>query len=233
VDYGEVDRIINEHGFSAEPAFSDVTVAIRPIPEMDGCPLGLYYPASGTIVIPPDGYPSVILHELGHRYGHYYYNNLSEQFAESFRKRYQGGTAVMYAGRDFARLPKMGSLFEEGEPGAFAMWTEGPVSPQALATLKEYFAACSCGEPPPQVFYNGDNINVKFVKGVDWPVIFTGGLAALATVGAAAIAYAIYKTAKDSPWVFPLIVFGGIAGAILIGRAITGRTTRSRALARA
>lgn len=233
MDYEDVDRIINEHGFGAEPAFRDVTVAVRPIPDMDGCPLGLYYPASGTIIVPPDGYPSVLLHELGHRYGHFHFGNLSEQYAESFRKKYQGGQALMYAGSDFARLPKMGSLFAEGEAGVLALWTDTPISQEAVARLADYFASCSCGEAVPQISYGVDSINVKFVKGVDWPAIATGGLYALAAAGAAAMVYAIYKIAKESSWVFPLVMFGGLAGAILIGKAVTRRVIRTRAPVRA
>ena len=147
MDYEDVDRVINDIGFQSEPAFRDVTIAIRPIPDMNGCPLGLYYPESGTIVVPPDGYPSVLRHELGHRYGHYYNNDLSEQFAESFRRRYEGGSALMYAGSDFSRLPKMDRLFAEGEKGTLALWTDTRVSPEAVGMLSSYYAACSCGNP--------------------------------------------------------------------------------------
>ncbi len=223
MDYEEVDQIINENGFNNEPAFDNVTVAIRDIPDMDGCPLGLYYPATGTVVIPPDGYPSVLLHELGHRYGDYYYGDLSEQFAEKFRTKYQDGYALMYAGRDFSRLPKMGSLFEEGEAGTFAMWTDQPLTPEQIYGLQEYMAAFSLGEPLPRISYDGDTLNINFVKGVDWPVIISGGLAAIAAAGGGALAYAIYKTAQQSPWVIPLVLFGGLAGIVLIGKSAARR----------
>lgn len=104
MDYQQVDDIIRLYGFASEPAFTDVIVSIHDIPP-DMNAIGLYYPGSGTIVIPPDGQDSVFLHELGHRYGDYYYENLSEQFAEQFRHRYQYGQPYAAFGRDISYVP--------------------------------------------------------------------------------------------------------------------------------
>jgi hypothetical protein len=218
MNYQQVDQIINSHGFANEPAFRDVTVSIAPIPNMDGCPLGLYYPGSGTIVVPPDAYPAVLEHELGHRYGHYHYNNLSEAFAESFRQKYQTGRAILYAGPDFARLPKMGTLFAEGQKGEVQLAFDRPLSHQALAILKAELHAQSRGEPIPRVYFTEDPhvIGLNFTRGVDWLLIIGVSLAALTVAGVGAIAYAIYKAARDTPWVFPLALFGTIAGTMLV-----------------
>jgi hypothetical protein len=35
--------------------------------------------------IPPDSDEETVFHELGHRYGHYHNDNLSEEFAEWYR----------------------------------------------------------------------------------------------------------------------------------------------------
>ena len=88
MEFSDVDRVLEMTGLSSEPAFRDVWVAIRPINqqnENERGAIGLYYPGHGLIVMPPDGKDEVLVHELGHRYGHYHYNDLSEQFAERFR----------------------------------------------------------------------------------------------------------------------------------------------------
>ena len=218
MDYQVVDQIINSHGFRNEPAFRDVYVEVAPIPNMDGCPLGLYYPGSGLIVVPPDAYPSVVLHELGHRYGHYHYNNLSEQYAESFRQKYQTGRSVLYAGGDFRRLPKMGALFAEGQRGEVQLAFDRPLSYQAMGMLKSELQAQSRGESIPKLYFTQDPnvIGLNFTRGVDWMMIIAASLATLAVAGAGAIAYAIYKAARDTPWVIPLAIFGTIAGTMLV-----------------
>jgi hypothetical protein len=94
LDYGYFDKLIQKHGWENEPAFDKVLLEIAPLPPMPGHPLGLYYPdpdhtlkvQPGTIWVPPESDEETSLHELGHRYGHYYYGDLSEEFAENFRK---------------------------------------------------------------------------------------------------------------------------------------------------
>lgn len=74
-----------------DPAFESVTFVIDEPPSILGIPtMGAYFPDTGTIVIAPDSNEACVLHELGHRHGHFYSNNLSEGYAEDFRKVYQG-----------------------------------------------------------------------------------------------------------------------------------------------
>ena len=74
-----------------DPAFESVTFVIDEPPAILGIPtMGAYFSDTWTIVIAPDGNESCVLHELGHRHGHFYSNNLSEGYAENFRKIYQG-----------------------------------------------------------------------------------------------------------------------------------------------
>ena len=92
MDYNTFDQILNKYRLNEEPAFRDVKVAISPIPD-EYHALGLYYPDAykgynvepGTIWIPPESDEETALHELGHRFGHYYDNDLSESLAEKFR----------------------------------------------------------------------------------------------------------------------------------------------------
>lgn len=217
MDYSDVDRIITNRGFASERAFKDVIVSIHPIPNLDGCPLGLYYPDSGMIVIPPEGQEPALLHELGHRYGHYYYNNLSEQYAEDFRRRYQTGPVTMYHGSNFAALPKMGRIFAEGERGAVEVGFDRPLHGDDLFLLQSELYAHANGEPVPRIYVASTPVvRLEFTKGVDWLIVVAGSLAALAIAGVGAIAYAIYKAARDTPWVIPLALFGTIAGTMLV-----------------
>lgn len=216
MDYSEVDRIINSHGFASEPAFKDVYVSVHNISSYYPCVLGLYYPDSEVIVIPPDGLESTMLHELGHRFNHFYYNDLSEEAAEVFRKRYQGAAALMYRGQDFTRLPRMGMLFSEGEPGAIEL-DSTRVSNEALNSLAYSLYERSNGEAVPRMYVGESAVRLEFTKGVDWLAIIAGALAA---AGLVSISYAIYKTAQQHPWVIPLALFGSIAGMALIGREV-------------
>lgn len=222
MDYNDISRIMSSHSFPAESAFRDVTISISPIPDMDGCPLGLYYPGSGTIVIPPDGYKSVVYHELGHRYGHYHFGDLSEEFAERWRERYQPGRVVMYAGGDFRRLPAMGRLFTEGQHGDIQVAFQKPLSPDQLSSLTERLYQQSRGERIPRVYYTDDpnTIGLGFTMGIDWLAITAGVLAGAAVLGVGAIAYAIYKTAKQNPWVVPMVIVGALATGALIKAAV-------------
>ena len=89
MDATTIDSVMRATGLAADPAFEALTFLIEPIPWMNGYPRGLYFPATKTIVLPPDANESVLLHEVGHRYGDFYYGDLSEEFAEAFRMRYQ------------------------------------------------------------------------------------------------------------------------------------------------
>jgi len=214
MDFQEVDQILARHGLSQEPAFDKVSIDIRPIPDMNGCPLGLYYPDSATIVIPPDGYESVLLHELGHRYGHYYYDNLSEVFAEDYRRRYQRGNALMYSGGDFTRLQRFGELFQEGEKGTLAMAFSSPLSSSDLRALQDGYWLYSNGEPIPHLTYSENGLptlTIRFQKGVDWLAI-TGAVMASVLVGSVvAVGYAVYKIADTMPWFIPVALFGVVS----------------------
>jgi hypothetical protein len=98
MNYDEIDAFLKKTGLASEPAFDNLhvmTAEIAPTPHSKI--LGLYFPEGdsggefgnlppSTTVLPPDVSKSTVLHELGHRYGHYYYDDLSEEFAEAYRK---------------------------------------------------------------------------------------------------------------------------------------------------
>ncbi len=90
MDARTIDRVMYGKGLAADPAFQALTIIIEPIPCFNGCPLGLYYHDTRTIVVPPEADESTLLHELGHRYGDFHYQDLSEEFAERFRVGYEG-----------------------------------------------------------------------------------------------------------------------------------------------
>jgi len=230
MDFIEIDQIMSAKHLADNPAFDNLHILIESIPCTDTCPLGLYYPDTATVILPPDASEAALLHELGHRYGHYYYNDLSEKYAESFRARYQPkGRALLYVGNDFGNLPRFGSLFEEGERGAVEIALLQPLTADELHLIKSQFH--SYGEPAPRVHYGNSEIpfvRVEFTKGVDWVVIIGGAMAAtiVATVGA--MGYAIYKVSKELPWIIPLSIAG--TGALFLLRAMT-REAAKRGLA--
>jgi len=231
VDYNAFGAIMSAKGIANDPAWRDLNVLIAPTPNMDGCPLGLYFPDHKLVQIPPDATEAVELHELGHRYGHYHYNDLSERFAEQFRKRYQGGLVRLYRGDDFSRLPKFGRLFEEGERGAIEVAFRRPLVAKELQAIKAPFYGH--GEAVPRFYYGDDScpwVRVEFTKGVDWMVVLGASLAGtiVATVGV--IGYAVYKVSKELPWVVPVSLFG--TGLFFLLRA-AARQARKTALARA
>jgi hypothetical protein len=90
----DIRLIMSRYGLLGEPAFAQTRFAVEPIPCRNGCPIGLYDPDLNLITLEPDYNDAVVLHELGHRYGDVYRNDLSEEYAESFRKRYQGGVSL-------------------------------------------------------------------------------------------------------------------------------------------
>ena len=93
MNYEYFDEILRAHGIQDEPAFDKVLVEIAPLPAQYRDTLGLYYPdpdhavqvEPGTIWIPPNADEETVLHELGHRRGHFYHNDLSEKTAEAYR----------------------------------------------------------------------------------------------------------------------------------------------------
>lgn len=117
MSYPEIRDIMVEKGLAQDPVFRNLNFAIvdSQLPCLpEGCPLGLYFPDQEyikglgivpprTIVIPYDCSEGVLLHELGHHYGNVYKNNLSEAFAEDFRRKYGGAVPAM-ACAQFARM---------------------------------------------------------------------------------------------------------------------------------
>jgi hypothetical protein len=94
MDARTIDRVMFGKGLVSDPAFQGLTFLIEPIPYTNGCPLGLYFHDTGLIWIPPEADESTLLHEVGHRYGDYYYHDLSEGFAEYFRMWYEQSAAL-------------------------------------------------------------------------------------------------------------------------------------------
>jgi hypothetical protein len=104
MDHQSLQQILDRYGLASEPAFDDVKVEISPIlPDRKGRQaLGLYFPTEELIVLPPTldvevgtlG-ESVAIHEFGHRHGHFYYNNLTEPYAENYRREYVGDPIML------------------------------------------------------------------------------------------------------------------------------------------
>lgn len=225
MDYPTIDRLMAAKSLASNPAFEDLYISIQPMPNLNGCPLGLYYPDRSMIALPSDATQGALFHELGHRHGHYYYDDLSEAYAESFRRKYQKGRALLYSGNDLANLPRLGSLFEEGERGAVEIALLQPLTPDQLHQIKSQFY--SYGEPIPKFHYGNSEvpwIRIDFTKGVDWLVVIGSVMAAsvLATVGA--LGYAVYKVSEELPWIAPVSLLG--VGMFFLLRAMAREAAR-------
>lgn len=243
MDPQQIEQVLRTYALAHEPAFDSLHFRIEPItcPKPGSCPLGLYFPdgvdlqhSYGTIIIPPTASEGTLLHELGHRYGHFYYDNLTEPYAEAFRKHYQKvPRAMLYVGRDWDNVSGFSALFEEGEKGAVEVGLRQPLSYSQVLGVKQQLVAAqqrahAMHEPSPTVIYGrhpGPVLRVEFTQGISWMPIIGMILAGGVVAGAAAMGYAIYKIANEAPWVVPTVAFGLLAGMILIGSAVAKRAT--------
>ena len=228
MDFQEIESIMAAKGLSGDPAFNSLHFLVEEIPCFNGCPLGLFYPDSATIILPPDATDSALLHELGHRHGQYYRDDLSEVYAESFRKAHEKGRALLYAGTRLENLPSLGALFEEGEKGAVEITFNRPLAMDELYALKDQFYGY--GEAPPRFFYGVDEvpfIRIEFTQGVNWPVIIGAAMAGVAVLTAASLGYVLYKAAKDMPWIVPVSLFA--FGMYMVLRAASGEVKKYKA----
>lgn len=228
MDYDQFFNLMARKGIINDPAFRDFNVRIEDTPNLNGCPLGVYFPSrevvngklypAKTIIVPPDSTEWTALHELGHHHGKYYHGDLSERYADKYMMQYAHGPVMLYRGTDFTRLPKFSKIFDEGERGVLGVAFSKPLNPTDLEAFQVRFHGF--GEAVPLLRYRPDPIpaiGMDFVKGVDWLTIAVAGLSALALAGIGAIAYSIYKIASEAPWVFPVAIAGGVAAAILFG----------------
>jgi len=232
MDYREIDQIMTAKRLSDNPAFGDeLAISLESIACTNSCPLGLYFPVSEwspnvqryvrgeTIILPPDACEGALFHELGHRHGHYYYDNLSEKYAEDFRRKYQKGRALLYLGNDLSLLPKFGKLFEEGERGAVELALSQKLTPAELYNVEDTLYSYSRNDEPAPVVHYGNSapwLRVEFTTGADFMVIIGSLMAAtvLATVGA--LGYAVYKISDELPWIVPLTIFGALSTMLLL-----------------
>jgi len=113
VDIQRIKDVISDLHLEGEPAFKNLRTVISPHlyppyaekpalvlydinlgceftpflkPDFDHY-LGALFPdegEAGLIVLPPTASESTLLHELGHRIGFFYYNDLSEDFANAY-----------------------------------------------------------------------------------------------------------------------------------------------------
>jgi hypothetical protein len=103
MDYQAIDTFMKKNGLDKDPAFENLHFLNEPIPSAKNRTiLGLYFPEGSephheygflppsTIVLPEDADTSTLLHELGHRHGHFYHNDISEPYAEEYRKLHEG-----------------------------------------------------------------------------------------------------------------------------------------------
>ena len=153
LDYDRIDNIIRSRGLENEQAFKGTIFYVEPIPCLGGngaCPIGLHLYKENKIIVSPGWSEGTVLHELGHRYGYYYYNDLSESYAESFRKGQMvyllpqrfvigEGSGAEMAAVDWAKID---TLFTVGDKGEFVWRMDVPITATDVTALQNtYFGA--------------------------------------------------------------------------------------------
>ncbi len=200
MDYLHIATVMDNLGLIQEPAFKDVQFFIGPMPKLDGCPLGLFWPDNREVNIPVEANDVVLLHEMGHAYGQYYFNDLSEPYAERWRRAYQKQPVAFYgASNRWDNLPKYDKLFEEGEQGVLEVAFSRLLRPGEAAAFQEaVYSRAIPREPLPALHYVApragawiETMRMDFTKGADWLSIAARALRSLAS---ASVAYGVYKT---------------------------------------
>jgi len=110
---------MKETGLADELAFDQLNFLTETIPPQGNKKiLGLYFPEGerpntqfgplppSTIILPADANVETLLHELGHRHGDYYYNDISEEYAENYRMKHSRA-AKSYARSMLIKMPRV------------------------------------------------------------------------------------------------------------------------------
>jgi hypothetical protein len=137
MDFETVQRTLDKYELSNDPAIIDDRLRIRigqlP-PEYQKQALGLYYhdapdnPSLSRIWVPQDASVETLKHEIGHRIGDYYYGDMSEPFAENFRKKVLNKGIAMRTNPAF-------QLANINTGGAYTQITEIRVADNTLGLL--------------------------------------------------------------------------------------------------
>ena len=209
MNYGQIHQTIGRLGLSGDPALRSTIFVLEPIPCNNGCPLGLYDPGANTIILPPEYTGGALVHEIGHRLGHYYQHDLSEAFAEAYRKQHMGGqVALAYRGAgSLDDLVRFEPLWEEEESGRVVFYFDRPL------TVEEQVAARGMLEANPQLvasyhpYSGGSTLSLDFTKGQPQLLLILG-------IGAVLIAgmlgFGIFKIqAEIANKLIPLALIGG------------------------
>ena len=167
-----IENIVRSRGMENEQAFKDITFYVEPLPCLNGngaCPIGLYLYKENKIFVSPGFSDGTVLHELGHRYGHYYYNDLSESYAESFRKGQMvyllpqrfvigEGSGAEMAAVDWAKIDV---LFTVGDKGEFVWRMDVPITAADVTALQEAFFSAGLST---RVTKNNSTVTISFTQ---------------------------------------------------------------------
>lgn len=216
-DYERILSAIRSLGMAKEPALVGTAFSVEDIScENSKCPLGLYDPNTNTITIPPGFYDSVLVHEIGHRFGHYYYNDLSEAFAERFRMEHTPGAVLVAAGSaaEFRNLDRYEALFKEGARGRVEIAFCRPITRDDLIPVRDMLSK----HPQLCAAYQGNILAIDFRKGIPFlPIIL--GLGMIITAGF--VGFGLFRVTESVA--DKLIPLSLIAGGFLIIYSMTSR----------
>lgn len=218
-DLEKVDNIMRSRGLLNDPAFSQTQFQITPLACMDGCPVGLYRYNENLIQLPPGFSEGTVLHELGHRFGHYYHDDLSEAYAEDYRKQFVGyfpDRLVIAEGFTSDLImtdwPRMDKFFPPGSKGEMAFYLPWPLTDNDLLTTN--IALAEVGLHAQAIQVNG-RVSISFTQGYVpfFLTLSTLGFLVNTESGTQVDRFIVYSVTGS---LVPFLV----AGALLIGKAL-------------
>jgi hypothetical protein len=215
--------------------------------------LGLYFPEGeepynqygylppSTIILPPDADFETLRHELGHRHGHYYYGDISEEYAENYRKAHGAGS---YAARmqpvaqttewqqvaqgdqlNINALPDYESQLTEGQNARVDFNFRTPVPTFQVDALRSTLSFA--GVTNLQVVSSGNTIKIYYTKDPWWlPIIIIAVLA----IAILLISWFFFKEVVKTtgPVGGTALIIGGVLVAALLTFVAIGGNKSSR-----
>ena len=218
-----IEAVMVKHGLLGDPAFVGTKFFVDEILCQSRCPLGMYDVDNNEIYLAPLFSEDTLLHELGHRYGHYYYAKpFSEEFANMFMKTHQSNKHLVAEGTpaESYLFEQAESLFNSGESALLEVYSEEPFSSADAEAVKQRLI--EEGVPVQSVEALGRVLRVRFSRyeGANFLPLFPiiGGIILLGMGGI--LSWALFRITNEAVnKLIPLVLIG--IGAFIVYTHIT------------
>lgn len=137
---GRIEAVMAKHGLLGAPAFSGTKFIIGEINCDHRCPLGIYDTDNNEIYLAPLFSEDTLLHELGHRYAHYYQNQpFSEELADMFMRTHRSNRLLVAEGTaaESYLFEKAEPMFASGEAALLEVYANEPFSNADADAVKQ------------------------------------------------------------------------------------------------